>query len=500
MMDSSVTNAEIGLKEMQQRAMLLKKETDAISANMAEFLAWKHQQQQQQQQQEVQQSQSLPSLQSRQREDVSSAPEIHMPLLVQNESELSVLLTSPVSTTHVPSSLQLHQQQQPQPLFQRSYLKSPPLPARRGLCAMSIDWPKQEAASYNICRDALLAAAANGWNSNRVTKGSAGKDERDVLPLPLLQLNRFIEDAFEDAFKAEILCTTPCPAVVSTKSFPHILCTAASRKFGEGSNLSKALVVRAVLTAWSLSSDSISSREVCNHNQLLVTAAHALTSSHWGCCCMSFFLLLRAMIGPTHTDTRIERTQLLQAVAAVFAGSKWAQNAASAVAQCLSQGDSNGDVSCHEVMTALLKMFVSGWEAYSETMKECFRKAVGVGAAEADNNVWLNEETFCSVISGMCPTIEESLVRGWWRGLRKMGDGLHSGVSLLAAMMLIDRQRLFMLEIGVDPLGNRVAAGAKSLAQATQEFQEQEQSRGAQTGSFSPLKMKTAAVLKQRLL
>ena len=56
-----------------------------------------------------------------------------------------------------------------------------------------------------------------------------------------------------------------------------------------------------------------------------------------------------------------------------------------------------------------------------------------------------------------------------------------------------------MLEIGVTPLGNRVAAGAESLAQATEEWRQQEQMHTVQTGLFSPLKMKTAAVLKQRL-
>jgi hypothetical protein len=151
-------------------------------------------------------------------------------------------------------------------------------------------------------------------------------------------------------------------------------------------------------------------------------------------------------------------------------------------------------------MAVLLNMFVGGWQAYSETMKECFRRAAGTSAAEGDSNVWLNEESFCSVLSGMCSAVDQSLVCGWWRGLRKMGDGLHSGVSLLSAMMLIDRQRLFMLEIGINPLGNRVAAGAGALAHATQEMREDERAHVAQTGSFSPLKMKTAAVLKQRLM
>jgi hypothetical protein len=67
-------------------------------------------------------------------------------------------------------------------------------------------------------------------------------------------------------------------------------------------------------------------------------------------------------------------------------------------------------------------------------------------------------------------------------------------------MMLVDRQRLFMAEIGIAPLGNRVAASASALAQATEALRDQEQSHTVQTGSFSPLKTKTAAVLKQRLL
>ena len=215
---------------------------------------------------------------------------------------------------------------------------------------------------------------------------------------------------------------------------------------------------------------------------------------------MSFLLLLRAMLGPTHADTRIERSQLMQAVAAVFAGSKWASNAATTAAQCFHADTAADDASCHDVMTALLKMFVGGCEAYTDTMKECFRRAMGVGASEADGSVWLNEEAFCSVIAGMCPLVEESLVVGWWRAMRKMGDGFHSGVPLLTAMMVIDRQRLFMLEIGVAPLGNRVAASASSMAAAAEAQREQEQTHVAQTGSFSPLKMKTAAVLKQRLL
>jgi hypothetical protein len=133
-------------------------------------------------------------------------------------------------------------------------------------------------------------------------------------------------------------------------------------------------------------------------------------------------------------------------------------------------------------------------------MKTCLRSAAGATSSEADSNVWLNEEAFSSVILGMCPSVEEPLVAGWWRGLRKMGDGLHSGVPLLTVMMLIDRQRLFMVEIGVAPLGNRVAASAGSLAQAAEALREQERTHSVQTGSFSPVKMKTAAVLKQRLL
>jgi hypothetical protein len=207
------------------------------------------------------------------------------------------------------------------------------------------------------------------------------------------------------------------------------------------------------------------------------------------------------MLGPTHVDTRIERAQLMQAVAAVFAGSKWASNAASAAAQCFSDAATD-DASCHTVMTALLKMFVSAWEAYNDTWKECLRRAAGASASEADTSVWLNEEAFSSVLSGMCPSLDARLVPGWWRGLRKMGNGFHSGVPLLSVMMLIDRQRLFMAEIGVAPLGNRVAASASSMAQAAEATREQEptHSPSAQAGSFSPLKLKTAAVLKQRLL
>lgn len=215
---------------------------------------------------------------------------------------------------------------------------------------------------------------------------------------------------------------------------------------------------------------------------------------------MSFFLLLRAMLGPTHVDTRIDRNQLMHAVASVFAGSKWAASAVSAVARCLPADSAKDDASCHEVMTVLLKMFVGAWESYTETLKECLRKAAGASSSEADSNVWLNEEAFCSVIIGMCPALEESLVVGWWRGLRKIGDGFHSGVPLLTVMMLVDRQRLFMAEIGIAPLGNRVAASASSLAQATEALRDQEQTHAVQTGSFSPLKTKTAAVLKQRLL
>ena len=508
MMDSSVTNAEIGLKEMQQRAILLKRETDAISANMAEFLAWKHQQQQRHESQQPEAQ--IPTKQprkTRQLEDASGTPEHESSLQAQSAAETSVLLSSPASAMQRPLSQQnQHQQQllQFNSFAQRSYLRSPLPPARKGPCAMCIDWPKQEAVSYNICRDALLSAAASGCGSSQGAKSSAGRDQRDVLPLPPLQLNRFIEDALEDAFKAEILCTTPCAAIVATKSFPHILCTAASRKYGEGSSLSRTLVIRAVLTAWSVGSggggaSEAGSGHVTHGPQLLATAAHALASGHWGSCCMSFLLLLRAMLGPTHVDTRIERAQLLQAVACVFAGSKWASNAAAAVSRVFAQDAGKDDISCHEVTTGLLNMFVGGWEAYSETMKECLRRAAGASASEADNNVWLNEEAFCSVISGMCPAVDSGLVVAWWRGLRKMGDGFHSGVPLLTVMMLIDRQRLFMLEIGVTPLGNRVAAGAESLAQATEEWRQQEQTHTAQTGSFSPLKMKTAAVLKQRL-
>jgi len=511
MMDSSVTNAEIGLKEMQQRAILLKKETDAIGAHMAEFIAWKHQQQQQQQQQQqLQESQPselrLPSVHQQRPQPppdaaTSSASSEHERLVrlhIDTESS-AVAFNSPVSTNQrSPSPFQ--QQQPPLQVFNnRSYLKSPPLPARKGACAMSIDWPKQEAASWLTCRDALLAAAANGWAGSPGAKAAASKDHRDVAPLPLLQLCRLIEDAFEDAFKTEILCATPCAAAVSTKSFPAILCAAATRKVGEGS-VSKTLVVRAVLTAWSISSSSSSHHEGSSGALLLTTAAHALASGHWGSCCMSFLLLLRAMLGPTHADTRIERSQLMQAVAAVFAGSKWASNAATTAAQCFHADAAADDASCHDVMIALLKMFVGGCEAYTDTMKECFRRAMGVGASEADSSVWLNEEAFCSVIAGMCPLVEESLVVGWWRAMRKMGDGFHSGVPLLTAMMVIDRQRLFMLEIGVAPLGNRVAASASSMAAAAEAQREQEQTHVAQTGSFSPLKMKTAAVLKQRLL
>jgi hypothetical protein len=501
MMDSSVTNAEIGLKEMQQRALLLKKETDAIAADMAEFIAWKHHQQQDQQ--------HLPVVQTQ----ISHLQEL--PSELENErrceGDLAVLCCSPTSVSQRPASPPQKQQQPSQPLLQvfthRSYLKSPPLPARRGVCAMSIDWPKQEAAAWLLCRDALLSASANGLGGNSGSRVAAGKDQKDLLPLPSLQLCRLIEDAFEDAFKAEILSTTPCAAIVSTKSFPSILYSAASRKVGDGNNLSKNLVVRAVIAAWSISSSSSSgsvsggsSQHESSGHVLLAMVAHALTSGHWGSCCMSFFLLLRAMLGPTHVDTRIDRNQLMHAVASVFAGSKWAAGAASAVARCFPADSAKDDASCHEVMTVLLKMFVGAWESYSDTLKECLRKAAGASSSEADSNVWLNEEAFCSVIIGMCPSLEESLVVGWWRGLRKMGDGFHSGVPLLTVMMLVDRQKLFMAEIGIAPLGNRVAASAISLAQATEALRDQEQSHTVQTGSFSPLKAKTAAVLKQRLL
>jgi hypothetical protein len=507
MMDSSVTNAEIGLKDMQQRAILLKKETDAIAANMAEFIAWKHQQGESQKE-----AQQLPiatqrmALQSR---EALSAPDNDRHQ-IYSEAESAVALNSPASTNpRQPSPMQPPPLPPPQMFSHRSYLKSPPPPARRGACAMSIDWPKQEAAAWLICRDALLGASANGW-AGSPGSGSKASSCREA-PLPLLQLCRLIEDAFEDAFKSEILCSMPCAAIISTKSFPAILCSAATRKVGDGNNLSKTLVVRAVLTAWSISSSSNSGgggggsgggggHEGSSGYLLLTTVAHALASGHWGSCCMSFFLLLRAMLGPSHADTRIERNQLMQAVAAVFAGSKWASNAASAVNQHFSANSTRDDCSCHEVITLLLKMFVGGWEAYTETMKDCLRKAAGASSSEADSNVWLNEEAFSSVILGMCPSIEEPLVAGWWRGLRKLGDGFHSGVPLLTVMMLIDRQRLFMMEIGVAPLGNRVAAGANSLAQATEEMREQEQAHAVQTGSFSPLKMKTAAVVKQRLL
>ena len=505
-MDSSVTNAEIGLKEMQQRAILLKKETDAIGAHMAEFISWKHQQQQQQQQQQESQQHELrlPSVHQQRAQhlqDPAAASENERIIRLQVETEsASVAFNSPIAAKpHSP----FQQLQPPPPLSQpiqgftnRSYLKSPPLPVRKGACAMSIDWPKHESASWLICRDALLAAAANGWACSPVSKAAGGKDQRDVAPLPMLQLCRLIEDAFEDAFKTEILTTVPCAAAVSTKSFPAILCSAAVRKVGDGS-ASKSLVVRAVLTAWGMSS---SHHDGSSGHQLLTTAAHSLASGHWGSCCMSFLLLLRAMLGPTHVDTRIERLQLMQAVAAVFAGSKWASNAANTVAQCLAEYSAMDDASCHEVMTALLRMFVGGWEAYTETMKECFRKAMGVSSSEGDSNVWLNEEAFCSVIAGMCPSVDESMSVGWWRAMRKMGDGFHSGVPLLTAMMVIDRQKLFMIEIGVAPLGNRVAASASSLAHAAEAQREQEQTHSVQIGSFSPPKMKTAAVLKQRLL
>jgi hypothetical protein len=502
MMDSSVTNAEIGLKEMQQRALLLKKETDAIAANMAEFIAWKHQHQQEQQHSPVDQTQTVSHLQQ-------LTGELENEL--RSEADLAVVCNSPTSVSQRLLSPPHKQQQQPsQPLLQdfthRSYLKSPPVPARRGVCAMAIDWPKQEAAAWLLCRDALLSASANGWAGNSGSRVAVGKDQKDLPSLPLLQLCRLIEDAFEDAFKAEILSTTPCAAIVSTKSFPSILYSAASRKVGDGNNMSKNLVARAVITAWSISSSSSSSvsggssqHEGSGH-MLLAMTAHALASGHWGSCCMSFFLLLRAMLGPTHVDTRIDRNQLMHAVASVFAGSKWAASAVSAVARCLPADSAKDDASCHEVMTVLLKMFVGAWESYTETLKECLRKAAGASSSEADSNVWLNEEAFCSVIIGMCPALEESLVVGWWRGLRKIGDGFHSGVPLLTVMMLVDRQRLFMAEIGIAPLGNRVAASASALAQATEALRDQEQSHTVQTGSFSPLKTKTAAVLKQRLL
>jgi hypothetical protein len=377
---------------------------------------------------------------------------------------------------------------------------------------MSIDWPKQEEAAWLVCRDALLRAAAEGWTGGSSSRANLSKGQRDIAPLPLLQLSRLIEDAFEDAFKTEILCTTPCSAVVATRSFPSVLCAAASRKVGDGNNQSKTLVARAVLTSWSLCSSSSNSGGggggggvgSSNHEggrdyQLLATAAHALASGHWGSCCMSFFLLLRAMLGPTHVDTRIERVQLMHAVAAVFEGSKWASSAASAVAQCFSTDPSASDVSCHAVMLVLLNMFASGWGAYSQTMKECLRKAAGASAAEADSNVRLSEEAFSSVITGMCPWIEGSLVLGWWKGLRKLGDGFNSGVPMLTIMMLIDRQNLFMADIGIAPLGNRVATSASAYSQAADTLLENQRTHSGQTGAFSPLKLKTAAILKQRL-
>jgi hypothetical protein len=512
MMDSFVTNAEIGLKEMQQRAILLQKETDAIAANMAEFIAWKHRHQQTESPLPQQRLHSAPQQAISQLPVHPDGAESERRVQTYPEADSAAACNSPSSLNHRPLSSFSPQQQQPllspppQVFNHRSYLKSPPPLQRKGVCAMAIDWPKQEAAAWLTCRDALLAASANGWSGSSGAKTATGKDQKDVAPLPLLQLCRLIEDAFEDAFKAEVLCTTPCTAVASTKSFPSILCSAATRKVGDGNQLSKTLVVRAVLTAWSMSSSSgssINSSSSGSGHQLLTTAAHALTSGHWGSCCMSFFLLLRAMLGPTHVDTRIERAQLMQAVAAVFAGSKWASNAASTAAQCFADAATD-DVSCHDVMAALLKMFVSAWEAFVDTWKECLRRAAGASSSEADSNVWLNEEAFCSVLSGMCPSLDGRLVAGWWRGLRKMGDGLHNGVPLLSVMMLVDRQRLFMTEIGVAPLGNRVAAAASasSMAHAAEATREQEptHSPSAHAGSFSPLKMKTAAVLKQRLL